>query len=53
MEAVSARLQLRVSPGATPVSGPSARDKIVGPSGIELQQIERCLASAAEKERRA
>ncbi|MFL5945789.1 MAG: hypothetical protein ACJ74D_08835 [Gaiellaceae bacterium] len=46
MEAVSARLR-RV------VSGPSARDKIVEPSGIELQQIERCLASAAEKERRA
>src|SRR4051812_1159333 len=37
----------------TLVSGHTARDKIVELTGIELQQIERRLASAAEKERRA
>ena len=53
MEAVSTRLQLHVPPRVTLVSGHSARDKIVELAGIELQEIERRLASAAEKEPRA
>jgi len=36
----------------TLVSGQTSRDKIVELVGIELQQIERRLQSAAEKERR-
>jgi len=36
----------------TLVSGHTGRDKIVQLNGIELQQTERRLASAAEKERR-
>jgi uncharacterized protein len=37
----------------TLVSGHGARDKIVELAGVEPEQIERCLASAAAKESRA
>ena len=65
MEAASTRVRLRVAPGATRadvvasprravtlVSRHSVRDKIVQLAGVEPDDIERRLSSAAGKERR-